>query len=96
VESLAVGRPVIVSRVAGTPEIFTRDDIGWLVSPGDVEELAAAMCKAATQSPEQVARMRAAARQHAAEFFNAPIVYGAIASVAEGNALPSSSLAGAR
>jgi len=86
VESLAVGRPVIATRVAGTPEIFTRSDIGWLVSPGDVNELAHAMGEAAMQSPEQVGVMRAAARQHAVDRFNAFHEYARIASLAEGTA----------
>jgi glycosyltransferase involved in cell wall biosynthesis len=87
VESLAVGRPVIASRIAGTPEILTRDDIGWLVQPGDVNGLAQAMHQAATRSPEQVRQMRAAARQHAVELFNAQHEYGRIVSVAEGVAM---------
>jgi glycosyltransferase involved in cell wall biosynthesis len=83
VESLAVGRPVIATRVAGTPEIFTRDDIGWLVSPDNVAELANAMQEAATQSSSQVRLMRDAARRHAVDCFNAFHEYERIASLLE-------------
>jgi glycosyltransferase involved in cell wall biosynthesis len=82
-ESLAVGRPVIATRVAGTPEILTRDDVGWLVAPGDVGELTHALQDAALQSPERVEAMRTAARQHAVGQFNASQQYAKIALILE-------------
>jgi glycosyltransferase involved in cell wall biosynthesis len=41
-ESLALGRPVIATQIAGHPELID-DRVGWLVPPGDSLALAAAM-----------------------------------------------------
>jgi len=38
-ESLALGRPIIASRVGGVPEIISHDKEGLLVEPGSPEEL---------------------------------------------------------
>ncbi len=46
-EALACGRPVIVSRVGGMPEVVT-PDIGYLIDPHRPEELAAAMAELAS------------------------------------------------
>jgi colanic acid/amylovoran biosynthesis glycosyltransferase len=46
-EALALGRPVIVSAIAGTPELVDQD-CGWLVPAGAVEPLADAMVAALT------------------------------------------------
>lgn len=83
-ESLSVGRPVIASRVAGTPEIITSDEIGWLVTPGDVGELGRSMREAAIRTPERVACMQASARSHAVAHFNSRDAYRRIASLAVG------------
>lgn len=42
-EALAMGRPVVSSRLAGTPEAVHDGETGYLVKPGDVGELAAAI-----------------------------------------------------
>jgi colanic acid/amylovoran biosynthesis glycosyltransferase len=42
-ESLALGRPVITTWVAGVPELVEDGKDGWLVPPGAVEQLARAM-----------------------------------------------------
>ena len=42
-ESLALGRPVITTWVAGIPELVRAGENGWLVTAGDVGELASAM-----------------------------------------------------
>lgn len=41
-EALAMGRPVISTRIAGIPELVDAD-CGWIVEPGDVPALAAAI-----------------------------------------------------
>jgi glycosyltransferase involved in cell wall biosynthesis len=84
VEALAVGRPVIATRVAGTPEIFTREGLGWLVTPDDPSGLADAMRHAAAEPPERIQAMRAASRQQAVERFDASKEYGRIASLIDG------------
>jgi glycosyltransferase involved in cell wall biosynthesis len=42
-EAMASGIPVIASRVGGIPEILNSPDLGMMVSPSSVEELALAM-----------------------------------------------------
>jgi len=44
-EALYLGKPVIASRVGGIPEIVADGTDGILVSPGDSEALAAAICR---------------------------------------------------
>jgi len=63
-EALALGRPVITTYVAGIPELVKPGVCGWLVPPGSVEALTAAM-RAALQLPvEQLEQMgRAGARR---------------------------------
>jgi len=68
-EALALGRPVISTYVAGIPELVDPGVCGWLVPPGSVEALTAAM-RAALQLPveklEQMGRAGAerVAQQH--------------------------------
>jgi glycosyltransferase involved in cell wall biosynthesis len=61
-EALALSRPVISTYVAGIPELVEPDTCGWLVPPGSVEALTAAM-RAALQLPveklEQMGRVGA-------------------------------------
>jgi glycosyltransferase involved in cell wall biosynthesis len=44
-ESLALGRPVISTPVAGIPELLEPGTNGWLVKSGSPKELAAAMAE---------------------------------------------------
>lgn len=48
-EALAIGRPVITTTIAGIPELVG-EHCGWLVSPGNVAELAAAI-RTALETP---------------------------------------------
>ena len=74
VESLAVGTPVIATRVGGVPEVVEDGVNGLLVPPGDVGALAAAIRRFAGE-PELRARLREAAVPSVARF--APdVVYG--------------------
>ena len=56
-EALALGRPVITSRIAGIPELVTHRENGWLVSPGCVDELVEAIAQVCSASQETLARM---------------------------------------
>jgi glycosyltransferase involved in cell wall biosynthesis len=74
VESLAVGTPVIATRVGGVPEVVEDGVNGLLVPPGDVDALAGAIRRFAAE-PELRARLRDAAAPSVARF--APdVVYG--------------------
>lgn len=71
-ESLALGRPVIATWVAGVPELVEHGRTGWLVPAGDAPSLAEAMSACLMTTPEQLAAMagagKIAVRQaHAAE-----------------------------
>ncbi|RYE81786.1 MAG: colanic acid biosynthesis glycosyltransferase WcaL [Oxalobacteraceae bacterium] len=56
-EALALGRPVISTRIAGIPELVADGENGWIVSPGSVDELQAAIAAATAADPERLAEM---------------------------------------
>jgi glycosyltransferase involved in cell wall biosynthesis len=72
-EALALERPVVSTHVAGIPELVRTGESGFLVAPGSVEELAAAMRAVIEASPETLAELgrrgaaRVAERHDAAE-----------------------------
>ena len=45
-EALALGRPVIATRVGGVAELVEAGVTGWLVAPGSVDALLAALREA--------------------------------------------------
>jgi glycosyltransferase involved in cell wall biosynthesis len=47
VEAMAVGVPVVASRLSGIPEIVRHEETGLLVAPGDADGLAAALVRIA-------------------------------------------------
>jgi glycosyltransferase involved in cell wall biosynthesis len=71
-ESLAVGTPVIVSAIAGTPELVDAQ-CGWLVPAGSVDSLVEAMESALEASGEQLSSMGAIGRARIVESHNAAI-----------------------
>ena len=56
-EALALGRPVISTWVAGIPELVRAGENGWLVTAGDVGELASAMRQALELRPEMLEQL---------------------------------------
>ena len=56
-EALALGRPVISTYVAGIPELVEPGICGWLVPPGSVEALTAAMRKVIELPVEKLEQM---------------------------------------
>lgn len=63
IEALAAGRPVVATRVGGTPDLLGAGERGLLVPPGDPEALARAVLETLDQS--EAARRRASAgREH--------------------------------
>jgi glycosyltransferase involved in cell wall biosynthesis len=75
-EAMAVGVPVIASRVSGIPEVVVDGETGWLVPAEDPEALREAL-EAALGDPVEAARRGAAGRRRVAELF-APAVAAAI------------------
>ena len=61
-EAMAAARPVIATYVAGTPELVTDRETGWLVPAGDVFALAAAMDQCARTPTPDLQAMGTAAR----------------------------------
>jgi colanic acid/amylovoran biosynthesis glycosyltransferase len=60
-EAMAVGRPVVTTRIAGIPELVREGVDGWLVPPGDIVELKRAMKACLQASPERLLEMGRAA-----------------------------------
>ena len=56
-EAMAVGRPVITTRIAGIPELVREGVDGWLVPPGDVHQLKEAMRACLQSSAETLLAM---------------------------------------
>ncbi len=63
-ESLVLERPIVSSRVGGIPELVEEGRSGWLVTPGSVDEISAAMAKAICTPRAELVEMgrRGAAR----------------------------------
>ncbi|UXH76708.1 glycosyltransferase [Roseateles amylovorans] len=62
-ESMALGRPVVSTAIAGIPELVVDGDNGWLVPAGDPEVLARAMVDCLTCDDAELQRRGAAARE---------------------------------
>ena len=56
-ESLAVGRPVVTTTIAGIPELVGHRECGWLCTSGSVASLAAALREAADAPVETLTAM---------------------------------------
>ena len=61
-ESLALGRPVISTRITGIPELVVDGEHGWLVTAANRRELIDAMRRMLTAPIEALDRMGAAGR----------------------------------
>lgn len=62
-EAMAVGRPVVTTRIAGIPELVREGVDGWLVPPGDVEQLKLAMAACLSADAETMLAMGRAANE---------------------------------
>jgi glycosyltransferase involved in cell wall biosynthesis len=72
-EAMAMGHPVIGSRIGGIPEQIVDGETGYLVTPGDSEELRQALERLLTDL-ESRERMGLAAKEQVKKFFASVIV----------------------
>jgi colanic acid/amylovoran biosynthesis glycosyltransferase len=70
-ESFALGRPVISTAIAAIPELIEPGKSGWLIPPGDVEQLAAAIEHSLKVPATELSQMAAVGRQRVAELHDA-------------------------
>jgi glycosyltransferase involved in cell wall biosynthesis len=68
-ESMAAGKPVIATRAGGIPEIVIHEETGLLVTPGDADELAEAICRLLGDRA-LAARLAARGRERVVECFS--------------------------
>ena len=59
IEALAAGRPVVATRVGGTPDLLRGGDFGRLVAAGDASALAQAILDTLADPSDAVLRARA-------------------------------------
>jgi glycosyltransferase involved in cell wall biosynthesis len=69
VEAQAMGRPLIATDHGGARETVVRDETGWLVSPGNVAELAKALDEAIALDARGRAILATRAMSHVAQHF---------------------------
>jgi len=67
VQAMALGKPIVASRVGGVPELLADGDAGWLVPPADPTSLAHAI-GTLLQDPRHVAKLGDAARARAPRY----------------------------
>lgn len=68
-ELMALGLPVLVTRVGGLPENLTEGEHGWIVAVRDVSGMTEVLHAIAAQ-PSELPRLGSAARRHAEQWFN--------------------------
>ncbi|WP_160756194.1 glycosyltransferase [Allopontixanthobacter sediminis] len=69
-EALALGRPVVVTAIAGTPELVDKS-CGWLIPAGSIDALVEAMSAAIDASDEKISQMGKLGRERVADLHNA-------------------------
>ncbi len=86
-EAMAMGVPVVATRVGGVAELVEDGRSGRVVSPGSAEVLATALAELAAD-PERRARMAAAGRERVLEGFSieraANLLFGEFSSLLQG------------
>ena len=73
IEAMAMGRPVIGSRIGGITQQIIDGETGYLVSPGNVDELRQALERLLTNTDSRE-RMGQAAKEKVKEFFASSVV----------------------
>jgi glycosyltransferase involved in cell wall biosynthesis len=82
-EALRAGVPVVASGAGGIPDIVRDGETGWLVPPGDVDELARAISEVAL-APEEAARRVDCGQKHSERHFSLDGIVGSLARCYEG------------
>jgi glycosyltransferase involved in cell wall biosynthesis len=67
-EAMAIGLPVLATRVGGVPELITHGDDGWVVEPGDQQAFQRALLEALSDEEARAARGRAGRARVAGHF----------------------------
>jgi glycosyltransferase involved in cell wall biosynthesis len=88
IEALAHQRPAISTRLSGLPELITDHETGLLVTPGDAEELRAALVWA-RNNPKEAFEMACRGRRHVEARFDLNANSRAQLRLFESHALPS-------
>ncbi len=70
-EAMAAGKPVVVSRVGGVPEIVADGETGLMIEPGDVPGLTAALLSL-IEDPARREALCVRGRQHVRDHFSVP------------------------
>lgn len=70
IEGQAMGRPVIATDHGGSKETIIRGETGWLVEPGNADDLTRALKEALALTPEQRDIMAGKAMAHIAQHFS--------------------------
>lgn len=66
-EAMAAARPVIATYIAGTPELVSEGETGWLVPAGDAQALAKAIRDMASTPHDRLSEMGQAGRRRVLE-----------------------------
>ncbi len=69
IEAMAAGLPIVASRTGGIPEMIADEETGFLVEPGNEDDLVAA-CERIIQNPELADRLGHAARESVERHFD--------------------------
>ena len=75
-EASATGLPIVATSVGGNPEAVVDGKTGFIVQPGNVESLAAAMQRMMNLSASERNAMADAGRAHARERFDVESILG--------------------
>jgi glycosyltransferase involved in cell wall biosynthesis len=67
VYAMALGKPIVASRVGGVPELLGDGEAGWLVPPADATSLAQAV-SSLLEDPLHAAKLGEAARSRAPRY----------------------------
>ncbi len=87
-EALALGIPVVVTAVGGTPEVVTHNKTGLLITPRNEDELAAA-CDSLIIDPEFRKQLGNNGRDHVIKDFTKEAMAAKVVSLYEGLCFPS-------